>query len=98
MVLSRKYKINAMLSHGLDSVICRTVTSFMANGLLVLRHELGHSIILVGDEYDEGHGDGYFGVNAIQNLSTPISWAHWLTQPDSKPHAERAVMPMQAYP
>ncbi|GJE91910.1 IgA peptidase M64-domain-containing protein [Phanerochaete sordida] len=76
------------------------ITPSLANGPPVLRHELGHSIIDVGEEYD---GDfGYFGVNAAQNLSTPVPWAHWLTPSatDSAAQAvrsERAVMPLQTY-
>jgi hypothetical protein len=69
------------------------------------RHELGHSIIDVGEEYDGGFA--YFGVNAAQNLSTPVSWAHWLTNDSSDStsttsaapvaRSERAVMPLQDY-
>ena len=69
------------------------------------RHELGHSIIDVGEEYDGGYG--YFGVNAAQNLSTPVSWSHWLSNLSSDAtstataassiRSERAVMPLQDY-
>ncbi|KAI0927498.1 hypothetical protein AcV5_008025 [Taiwanofungus camphoratus] len=84
------------------------ITPSLANGALVLRHELGHSIIGVGEEYDGGYA--YFGVDAAHNLSEPIPWSHWLTNASSYPqHApshdhnsmavrvERSVMPMQAY-
>lgn len=68
------------------------------------RHELGHSIIDVGEEYDGG--PDYFGVNAHHNLAEPVPWAHWYsnasrTQPDGDNGTvvvERSVMPMQAYP
>lgn len=65
-----------------------------------IRHELGHSIIDVGEEYDGGFA--YFGVNAMENVSTPISWAHWLTttsnpSSSSVPRVERSVMPLQEY-
>ncbi|KAH9922948.1 IgA peptidase M64-domain-containing protein [Fomitopsis serialis] len=74
------------------------ITPSLANGALVLRHELGHSIIDVGEEYDGG--PDYFGVNAHHNLSEPISWAHWFTNASHTlhQHEERSVMPMQAYP
>ncbi|KAH9950639.1 IgA peptidase M64-domain-containing protein [Amylocystis lapponica] len=77
------------------------ITPSLANGALVLRHELGHSVIDVGEEYDGGYD--YFGVNAAHDASVPISWAHWFTN-SSQHHAsagtrvERSVMPMQAYP
>ncbi|KAJ7646200.1 IgA peptidase M64-domain-containing protein [Mycena rosella] len=72
------------------------ITPSLANGALILRHELGHSIIKVGEEYDGGWG--YFGPNAHADLSAPVPWAHWLADPDSA-HArvERSVMPMQDY-
>ncbi|KZT69611.1 hypothetical protein DAEQUDRAFT_669439 [Daedalea quercina L-15889] len=83
------------------------ITPSLANGALVLRHELGHSIIDVGEEYDGG--PDYFGVNAHHNLSEAIPWAHWFTNVsrslpehedglDPGVHVERSVMPMQAYP
>ncbi|KAJ7465162.1 IgA peptidase M64-domain-containing protein [Mycena latifolia] len=75
------------------------ITPSLANGALILRHELGHSIIKVGEEYDGGYA--YFGPNAHANLSAPPSWAHWLTDPASAgaatPRVERSVMPMQDY-
>ncbi|KAJ7727395.1 IgA peptidase M64-domain-containing protein [Mycena metata] len=77
------------------------ITPSLANGALILRHELGHSIIKVGEEYDGGYA--YVGVDAHKNLSEPVPWAHWLT--NSSDHStkdevrvERAVMPMQEYP
>lgn len=74
----------------------RVITSSLANGPLVLRHELGHSIIDVGEEYDGGFA--YFGPNAAQNTSV-IPWTHWLTNTTGTPRTpERSVMPMQAYP
>lgn len=55
----------------------RVVTSSILNGPLVLRHELGHSIIDVGEEYDGGYA--YFGVNAAHSADKPIPWSHWLS-------------------
>ncbi|KAJ7243740.1 IgA peptidase M64-domain-containing protein [Mycena rebaudengoi] len=71
------------------------VTASLDNGPLVLRHELGHSIIKVGEEYDGGFA--YFGPNAHANLSDPVPWAHWLSEP-ARPRVERSVMPLQDYP
>ncbi|KAG2131805.1 IgA peptidase M64-domain-containing protein [Suillus clintonianus] len=74
-----------------------TTTASLANGALVLRHEIGHSIIDVGEEYDGGYA--YFGVNAAHNLSA-VTWTHWLEhqEDDDIFRAQRSVMPMQAYP
>ncbi|KAI0075088.1 hypothetical protein K474DRAFT_1600448 [Panus rudis PR-1116 ss-1] len=72
------------------------ITPSIANGALVLRHELGHSIIEVGEEYDGGFA--YYGVNAAEDLSHPVSWTQWLTDDPTKLRAERSIMPMQAYP
>ncbi|ETW82139.1 hypothetical protein HETIRDRAFT_61336 [Heterobasidion irregulare TC 32-1] len=76
-----------------------TITSSIMNGALILRHELGHSIIEVGEEYDGGFA--YFGVNAAHNASEAIPWAHWLTRVNSSsgglPRVERMVMPIQDY-
>lgn len=77
----------------------RVITSSLANGPLVLRHELGHSIINIGEEYDGGYA--YYGVNAAQNLSAPPSWEHWLSNLSTgleSHRVERSAMPMQAYP
>ena len=86
---------------------CRVITSSILNGPLVLRHELGHSIIEVGEEYDGGFA--YFGVNAAHDVLKPIPWEHWLSNPPTntltkltnenlKPRVERSVMSMQVYP
>ncbi|KAF9499078.1 hypothetical protein BDN71DRAFT_1442591 [Pleurotus eryngii] len=74
------------------------ITSSLANGPLVLRHELGHSIIEVGEEYDGGFA--YFGPNAADTADKPLPWVHWLTKPEANGTArpERSVMPFQVYP
>ncbi|KAI0265551.1 IgA peptidase M64-domain-containing protein [Gloeopeniophorella convolvens] len=74
-----------------------TITPSRANGALVLRHELGHSIIGAGEEYDGGFA--YFGPNAAFTPAR-LPWAHWLPNTSSTvaPRAERAAMPFQAYP
>ncbi|KAG6812511.1 hypothetical protein H0H92_002510 [Tricholoma furcatifolium] len=82
----------------LVNALTSVITSSLANGPLVLRHELGHSIIEVGEEYDGGFA--YFGVNAYHDLSKPVPWAHWLSSEDQvqPPRVEQSVMPMQEYP
>ncbi|KAJ7081626.1 IgA peptidase M64-domain-containing protein [Mycena belliarum] len=74
------------------------ITPSLANGPLILRHELGHSIIKVGEEYDGGFA--YFGVNAHADATKPPSWAHWLSSESPaglSPRIERSAMPLQAY-
>jgi hypothetical protein len=53
------------------------VTASPHNGPLILRHELGHTIIDVGEEYDGGFN--YSGVNTATDLSVP--WTQWQTDP-----------------
>jgi hypothetical protein len=74
------------------------ITSSLENGPLVLRHELGHSIINVGEEYDGGFY--YFGVNSADEedlAAYKVPWEHWLSDREGT-RIERTVMPMQAYP
>ncbi|KAI0035218.1 IgA peptidase M64-domain-containing protein [Vararia minispora EC-137] len=73
-----------------------TITPSLVNGPLVLRHELGHSVIGVGEEYDGGFA--YFGANAAHYLNDPMPWAHWMSERLDPVRVERSVMPMQAYP
>ncbi|KAK0185747.1 hypothetical protein F5146DRAFT_1071337 [Armillaria mellea] len=61
-------------------------TSSIVNGPSILRHELGHSIIPVGEEYDGG--EVYRGVDAYHDLSEPDG---------QSPRVERSVMPLQDY-
>ncbi|KAG8927206.1 hypothetical protein FRC01_007830 [Tulasnella sp. 417] len=78
-------------------------TASQVNGALVLRHELGHSIIEVGEEYDGGYA--YFGANS-QATKEEVKWRHWLTptnlghpSPVLEPtRIERSNMPLQLYP
>ncbi|KZV70391.1 hypothetical protein PENSPDRAFT_579420 [Peniophora sp. CONT] len=75
-----------------------TITPSPTNGPLVLRHELGHSVINVGEEYDGGYA--YFGVNAAAEVEPHMPWEHWMSSPPTDgqlPHVERAVMPLQDY-
>ncbi|KAJ1302413.1 hypothetical protein OPQ81_002731 [Rhizoctonia solani] len=72
-------------------------TASLLNGPLVLRHELGHSIIWVGDEYD---GSMYFGVNADKYTTHDqnVGWAHWLPDTNNPPRIERNSVPLLVYP
>ncbi|RYP92812.1 hypothetical protein DL770_001092 [Monosporascus sp. CRB-9-2] len=71
------------------------VTASPNNGPAVLRHELGHSIIGVGEEYDGG--TVYRGVNAAQSPDS-VPWTQWYTNPSNEPKIQRTNMPIQAYP
>lgn len=71
------------------------MTASPANGPAVLRHELGHSIIGVGEEYDGG--SVYRGVNAARTTSS-VPWTQWYTNPEDEPKIQRNNMPIQAYP
>ncbi|CAE6438210.1 unnamed protein product [Rhizoctonia solani] len=72
-------------------------TASVLNGPLVLRHELGHSIIWVGDEYD---GSIYFGVNAANYTKHDqnVGWDHWLPENNNPPRIERNSVPLLVYP
>lgn len=51
---SRIYFIRLLLYRVADELSCSVITASELNGPIVLRHELGHSIIDVGEEYDGG--------------------------------------------
>lgn len=53
-------------------------TSSPSSGSMVLRHELGHTIGRVGEEYD---GGGYFGANFSPSISD-LKWNHFATDKD----------------
>ena len=71
------------------------ITASPVNGPVILRHELGHSIIGVGEEYDGGYV--YTGVNAAESIDS-VPWTQWYTDPPSEPKIQRTNMPLQAYP
>ncbi|KAI0014013.1 IgA peptidase M64-domain-containing protein [Xylariaceae sp. FL0662B] len=71
------------------------VTASPTNGPAVLRHELGHSIIGVGEEYDGA--TVYSGVNAAKSPDS-VPWTQWYTNPSTEPKIQRSNMPIQAYP
>ncbi|KAK6956168.1 hypothetical protein Daesc_001441 [Daldinia eschscholtzii] len=65
------------------------------NGPVIIRHELGHSIIGVGEEYDGG--EVYTGVNAAKSIDS-VPWKQWYTDASKEPKIQRTNMPIQAYP
>lgn len=69
-------------------------TSSKTSGTVVIRHELGHNLIPVGEEYDGGWV--YQGVNAAHSLPPP--WTHWLTNMSSSHISERNHVIFQEYP
>lgn len=74
----------------------RIITASRRNGPLVLRHELGHSLIPVGEEYEGGFV--YSGVNAdkVEHVRN-LKWKKFLSDP-SHVRIEDAKVPLQAYP
>ncbi|KAI8910912.1 IgA peptidase M64-domain-containing protein [Gorgonomyces haynaldii] len=52
-------------------------TSSETSGTIVLRHEMGHNLVNVGEEYD--NGQVYDGVNSSPSLDD-IKWTEWLTE------------------
>lgn len=67
-------------------------TSSPGSGIVVLRHELGHTFGDVGEEYD---GGGYFGANWARTIAE-IGWKPWATEPEIKP--EPAVARVLGWP
>ncbi|OZJ03033.1 hypothetical protein BZG36_03259 [Bifiguratus adelaidae] len=66
-------------------------TRSKTSGTVVLRHEMGHNFVNVGEEYDGGWV--YSGVNAARSLEK-VKWKHWLT---SELRAEENAMLVQDY-
>lgn len=64
-------------------------------GTVVLRHEMGHNFVSVGEEYD--NGSSYFGVNSASTLAEVTDkWGHWLSGQSAR--EERVVYRLLAYP
>ncbi|CAG7680070.1 unnamed protein product, partial [Allacma fusca] len=61
-------------------------------GTVVLRHEMGHNFVDVGEEYDQGQV--YSGVNSARSVET-LGWTHWLS---GKAREERAIYRILEYP
>ncbi|WVQ80565.1 hypothetical protein IAT38_002670 [Cryptococcus sp. DSM 104549] len=72
------------------------ITASELNGPLVLRHELGHSLIPVGEEYEGGYA--YFGVNSDKHKRLDnLKWRDFLSTP-KEVRIEDARVPLQMYP
>ncbi|WVR06226.1 hypothetical protein IAU60_003256 [Kwoniella sp. DSM 27419] len=71
------------------------ITASELNGPLVLRHELGHSLIPVGEEYEGGYA--YFGANseAVEHVAN-LTWREFLTDPDGV-RVEDVKVPLQVW-
>jgi hypothetical protein len=69
-------------------------TSSHTSGTIVIRHELGHNLIPVGEEYDGGWV--YRGVNSAHSL--PSTWTHWLTNSSASSIEEKNRIVLQEYP
>lgn len=69
-------------------------TSSAANGVIVARHELGHSLIKVGEEYDGA--EAYFGANSdeVTHLKD-LKWKEFLSEPE--PVVQDANVALQSY-
>ena len=68
-------------------------TSSKTSGTVVLRHEMGHNFITVGEEYDGGYV--YSGVNSARGING-IKWAHWLSK-SANLTAQRNALLLQDY-
>ncbi|KAI9362932.1 IgA peptidase M64-domain-containing protein [Zopfochytrium polystomum] len=62
------------------------------SGTVVLRHEMGHNFVSVGEEYDGGYV--YSGCNAGHSLDK-LPWKHWLTEEHVR--EEQNVLRVQDY-
>ncbi|KAJ3149712.1 hypothetical protein HDU86_006889 [Geranomyces michiganensis] len=62
------------------------------SGTVVMRHELGHNLVHVGEEYDGGQV--YSGCNSERSLKT-MKWEKWLTDPHVV--EQRSVVRVQDY-
>eukprot|EP01060_Flectonema_neradi_P039500 TRINITY_DN8720_c0_g1_i2.p1 TRINITY_DN8720_c0_g1~~TRINITY_DN8720_c0_g1_i2.p1 ORF type:complete len:490 (+),score=87.69 TRINITY_DN8720_c0_g1_i2:331-1800(+) len=70
-------------------------TKSLTTGTVVLRHEMGHNFVNVGEEYDDG--SVYSGVNS-DNTRTNIKWSHWLTEPETTIPEQKAIQRLGVYP
>jgi len=71
-------------------------------GTVVLRHEMGHNFVNVGEEYDGGYV--YRGVNSDSTEwftgkpKANIKWKHWLTEPEVRPVEQKMKQALLIYP
>lgn len=78
-------------------------TRSKTSGTTVLRHEMGHNFVSVGEEYD--NGGVYRGVNSDRptGWSRPkpkqdIKWKHWLTEPSAQVVEQKMNLALAQYP
>jgi len=76
-------------------------TRSKTTGTIVLRHEMGHNFVSVGEEYDGG--GVYRGVNAegatFRGLPpSSIKWREWLAEPKEEIVEQRMKIGLQQYP
>eukprot|EP00035_Acanthoeca_spectabilis_P006985 m.131283 g.131283 ORF g.131283 m.131283 type:complete len:618 (-) comp13748_c0_seq7:285-2138(-) len=69
-------------------------TRSFTTGTVVLRHEMGHNFINVGEEYDGGQV--YRGVNSASSVNN-VGWTHWLSDP-ANVKEESADILLSEYP
>jgi len=70
-------------------------TESLTSGTIVLRHEMGHNFINVGEEYDGG--GVYRGVNhGPISSGKNVPWQKWVTEPDNL-QIESAEIKVQDY-
>ena len=73
-------------------------TESETSGTIVLRHEMGHNFISVGEEYDGGNV--YRGVNSAPNAAAAEEkWNDWLTDESGEPlQAQESYIRLSVYP
>ena len=80
-----------------DKPLRSITTASKANGPAVLRHELGHTLIGVGEEYDGG--TVYTGINsACAQPGCVVPWEPWLSEAAEEPSVQSSVMVVNLYP
>jgi len=77
-------------------------TRSKSTGTVVLRHEMGHNFVNVGEEYDGGYV--YSGANSDSSEwftgkpKSNIKWKHWLTEPEKRPVEQKMTQALLTYP
>ena len=73
-------------------------TESMTSGTKVLRHEMGHNFVSVGEEYDGG--SVYRGANSAPNAAAAEEkWNNWLTDQSGEPlQAQESYIRLSQYP
>ncbi|KXS20518.1 hypothetical protein M427DRAFT_142767 [Gonapodya prolifera JEL478] len=69
-------------------------TRSFTSGTVVLRHEMGHNFVRVGEEYDGGYV--YEGVNSARSLAA-LGWGHWLSDGNDSWKEQHSQIRIQDY-